>query len=83
MSKESVAKTLHQWEQLIAASDANSEDLDHLAKERAELKDLAQKVKRLQEQQDALAAQRQQVTRDCRPQAAPYLERWAPQNEAM
>jgi len=64
MSKESVAKTLQQWDQLLGASDANAEDLVHLAALRAELLELSERVKALKDQQSALAAMRQQVSRD-------------------
>jgi hypothetical protein len=64
MSKESVPKTLHQWEKILAASEANAEDLRYLQKERTELQEIVERVKHLWNQQAALAAQRQQVTRN-------------------
>ncbi len=64
MPKESLAVTLSQWEQLIAACEANAEDLDFLLELQAELRDLSERAKELSVQQDALNAQKQQVTRD-------------------
>ncbi|HEV2844405.1 MAG TPA: hypothetical protein VG477_06145 [Thermoanaerobaculia bacterium] len=64
MSKESVAKTILQWERLIAASESNSADLDYLAAEREELREKLAHVKTLKQEQDALTAAKQQVTRN-------------------
>ena len=64
MSKESVAKTILQWERLIAASESNSADLDYLAAEREELRQMLERVKKLKQEQDALTAAKQQVTRN-------------------
>lgn len=64
MSKESVAKTILQWERLIAASESNAEELDYLAADREKLRKMLDRVKKLQQKQNALTAQKQQVTRD-------------------
>jgi uncharacterized coiled-coil DUF342 family protein len=64
MSKESLATTLHQWEHLLAASEANADELDYLRELREELQDLAEKARKLRGEQDALNARKQQVTRD-------------------
>jgi hypothetical protein len=67
MPKESLAVTLSQWDELIGACEANAEDLedlDFLLELRAELRDLSEKAKELSVRQDALNAQKQQVTRD-------------------
>lgn len=64
MSKESVAKTILQWERLIAASESNSAELDYLATEREELHKMLERLKELKQEQDALTAKKQQVTRD-------------------
>lgn len=64
MSKESVAKTLHQWEKILAAWEANAESMGFIAQERAELQDLVETVKKLYLEQAALNARKQQVTRD-------------------
>ena len=63
MSKESVAMTLARWEQLLAAWEANSEDLGLIEEYRAELQELVQRVRELTSEQDALNARKQQVTR--------------------
>lgn len=64
MPKESLALTVHQWQQILDASDANGADLAFLESQRAELRDLLERAKSLSIRQAALAAERQQVTRD-------------------
>jgi uncharacterized coiled-coil DUF342 family protein len=64
MPKESLAMTLSQWEQLIGACEANTEDLTYLLELREELRDLSEKARELSVQQDTLNASKQQVTRD-------------------
>lgn len=64
MSKESLAKTLRQWERLIAASESNASELDYLVEEREKLRALVERVKQLKSEQQALTAAKQQVTRD-------------------
>jgi uncharacterized protein (UPF0335 family) len=63
MSKESFANTIRQWERLIAASEANAAELDYLVAEREELRQMLERVKKLKQEQDALTAAKQQVTR--------------------
>ncbi|MFL6192929.1 MAG: hypothetical protein ACJ75H_02065 [Thermoanaerobaculia bacterium] len=64
MSKESVATTLRQWEQLLAAWEANAEAMGFFDAERAELRTLVERVQDLVREQAALNAKKQQVTRD-------------------
>jgi hypothetical protein len=64
MSKESLATTLQQWEQLLAAGEGNAEDLGYLQEYREELQGLVAKARELRGRQDALNAMKQQVTRD-------------------
>jgi uncharacterized NAD(P)/FAD-binding protein YdhS len=64
MPKESLAVTLSQWDELIDACEANTEDLEFLLELRDELRNLAERAKELSVRQDALNAQKQQVTRD-------------------
>jgi hypothetical protein len=66
MSKESVATTLQQWEQFLAAWRLNPEDLDYLElkEQLTELEKVSEKVRRLSDEQAALNARKQQVTRD-------------------
>jgi hypothetical protein len=64
MPKESLALTLSQWEELIGACEANAEDLDYLLELQEELRRLSERAKELSVRQDALNAQKQQVTRD-------------------
>lgn len=64
MSKESLAKTIAQWERLIVASESNSAELDYLAADREKLRKMLERVKKLKEKQDRLTAEKQQVTRD-------------------
>jgi chromosome segregation ATPase len=66
MSKDSLATTLDQWEQLLAPWRLDPEELDYLdlTNQLTELQDLSQRVKRLSEEQAALDARKQQVTRD-------------------
>lgn len=64
MSKESLAKTLRQWERLIAASESNSAELDYLVEEREKLREMVERVKQLKSEQTALTAAKQKVTRD-------------------
>jgi hypothetical protein len=64
MSKESVAKTILQWERLIAASESNAAELDYLAEDRENLRKMLERVKKLKSRQDKLTAEKQQVTRD-------------------
>lgn len=64
MPKESLAVTLSQWEELMDACEANPEDLEFLLDLRDELRNLSERAKELSLRQDALNAQKQQVTRD-------------------
>lgn len=64
MSKESVAKTIAQWERLIAASESNADELGYLAADREKLRKMLDRVKKLDQKQATLSAQKQQVTRD-------------------
>jgi hypothetical protein len=64
MSNESLATTLRQWEQLLAAGEGNAEDLGYLLEYREELQGLVAKARELSGRQDALNAMKQQVTRD-------------------
>lgn len=62
--KESLALTVRQWEQILDASDANGADLAFLETNKMELRGLLERAKSLSIRQAALAAERQQVTRD-------------------
>ena len=64
MSKESLATTLQQWEQLIAAGEADPAEWSHLQGYRRELQELLENARQLSVRQDALNAAKQQVTRD-------------------
>lgn len=64
MPKESLAVTVGQWEQILDASEANEADLAFLEPYREELRELRQRALELSVRQAALAAERQQVTRD-------------------
>jgi len=64
MSKESLATTLQQWEQLIAAGKDDWEGWGQLQKYRDELQELLGNARELSVRQDALNAMKQQVTRD-------------------
>lgn len=64
MPKESLALTVHQWQQILDASDANGADLAFLEPQRGELRELLERAKSLSVRQAALAAERQQVTRE-------------------
>lgn len=64
MPKESLNVTVRQWDQILDASDANGEDLAFLESQRSELRELRDRAMALSVRQAALAAERQQVTRE-------------------
>ena len=66
MSKDSLATTLDQWEQLLAPWRLDPEELDYLdlKDQLTELQELSERVKRLSDEQAALDARKQQVSRE-------------------
>lgn len=66
MSKDSLATTLDQWEQLLAPWRLDPGEFEHLElpEQLTELEEVSERVKRLSEEQTALDARKQQVTRD-------------------
>lgn len=64
MPKESLVVTVGQWEQILDASDANEADLEFLGPYKTELRELRERALELSVRQAALAAERQQVTRE-------------------
>jgi hypothetical protein len=64
LPKLSLALTLHKWSQILSGSEANASELEFLEPGRVELQRLFEKAKSLEIRQSALAAERQQVTRE-------------------
>ena len=64
MPKESLGKTVDQWERILGATEANEDVRSILARQSRELRGLLKKVRELSKRQAALTALKQQVTRD-------------------